>query len=144
MNEDNWLVTMSSIDGLPAAIRLRTDVKPFIAGGNHSHYLRVVWELSEADERGLPSDEEIQRLASFEDHLCRVLEADDHAILTFVITNDGLRQWLFYTQDLEESEHRVNQVPQEAERYPIELTAQEDALWSQYDLVAEWFSEGEA
>ena len=144
MNKDNWLVAMSDIDGLPAAIRLRADVKSFIASGNHRHYLRVVWEISDPDENGLPSDHEIQRLESFEDHLCRAVEANDDAILTFVITSDGLRQWLFYSKDLEESEHRINQLPQEEERYPIELTAKEDASWSEYDLVAKWFSESEA
>jgi hypothetical protein len=144
MNKDNWLVAMSNIDGLPAAVRLRADVKSFAAGGNYRHYLRVVWEISDADEHGFPSDDELQQLESFEDHLCRAVEVDDHAILTFVMTNDGLRQWLFYSQDLEESEHRINQLPQEEERYPIALTAKEDASWSEYELVAKWFSKGEA
>ena len=144
MSTDNWLVAQGDIDGLPAIVRLRDEVQSFIKGGKHQHYLRVVWEMSEIDEFGLPDENEMQRLELFEDRLCSVFEAGDHAILSFVLTNDGLRQWLFYSQDLEESVRRINEMPQEEAAYPIELTANEDPEWSEYGLVAESFGEREA
>ena len=59
-------------------------------------------------------------------------ERDNHAILTHVLTCDGLRQWVFYSSDLQESAHRINDVLPHDEPYPIELTADSDAEWSEY------------
>ncbi len=135
MDEGNWYLAEGEIDNLPAFVRFRDNVESFILSGNYRHYLRVVWEF-EADEHGLPSDDETERLESFEDKLCEALEADDHAILSFAMTNDGLRQWVFYTQDVKESVSRINGMPQEEERFPIELTTEEDPKWEEYYKVA--------
>lgn len=136
MVEGNWYLAEGEIDGLPAFVRFRDNVESFILSGNYRNFLRIVWEF-EADEHGLPSDDETERLESFEDNLCEALEADDHAVLSFAMTNDGLRQWVFYTQDVKESVRLFNEMPQEEERFPIELTTQEDPNWEEYKLVAE-------
>ena len=135
MDEGNWYLAESEIDGLIAFVRFRDNVESLILSRKYSRYLRVVWEFA-ADEYGLPNDEDTQRLEDFENNLCEALEADDHAVLTFAMTNDGLRQWVFYTQDVQESGRRINKMPQEKERYPIELTTEEDPNWEEYKKVA--------
>lgn len=136
MDEGNWYLAEDEIDDLPAFVRFRDNVESFISNGNYRNYIRFVWEF-EADEHGLPTDEETERLETFENNLCEALEADDHAILSFAMTNNGLRQWVFYTQDVQESVRRLNEMPQEEERYPIELTTEEDPNWEEYKKVAE-------
>jgi hypothetical protein len=42
---------------------------------------------------------------------------------------DGARQWVFYTANLQECRARLNAMPQEQQRYPIELDAFDDAEW---------------
>ena len=144
MDEGNWFVVEDKIDDLPAFVRFRDTVESYISSGNYRRYLRVVWECEDADELGIPSESEWQQLEDFENSLCDVLGADYHAVLTFVMTNDGLRQWLFYTQDVQESSHRINQMPQKEERLPIELTTEEDPKWEEYKKIAETFDVTEA
>lgn len=139
MNEGKWVVAEGEIDNLPAFVRFRDSVESFISSGDYRHYLRIVWECEEADKLGIPSESEWEQLESFEDNLCTALEANDHAVLTFTMTNDALRQWVFYTQDVAESVRRINEMPQEKERFPIELSANEDPNWEEYNLVAQTF-----
>lgn len=136
MNEGNWYLAKGEIDSLPAFVRFRNNVESFISSGNYRNFIRFVWEF-ETDESGLPTDSENERLEFFENNLCEALEADDYAVLSFVMTNNGLRQWVFYTQDVQESVRRLNKMPQEEERYPIELTTEEDPNWEEYKKVAE-------
>lgn len=143
MVEGNWFVVEIQIDDLPAFVRFRDTVESYISSGKYRRYLRVVWECAEADELGIPSESEWQQLETFENNLCDALEADDHAVLTFVMTYDGLRQWLFYTQDVQESGRRINTMPQEEEQYPIELTTKEDPNWEEYKLVAKNYDDAE-
>ncbi len=72
-------------------VRFRDTLESYISSGNYRFYLRVVWEF-EADEYGLPNDSDGERLESFENNLCEALEANDHAVLTFAMTNNSLRQ----------------------------------------------------
>jgi hypothetical protein len=132
---DEWSVFETEIDELPAFVRFRSDAGSLVKG-NYPTSFRVVWEYAADDEYQLPSDDELERLDDFEEHLGQALEDDGHAVLVFVMTNDGLRQWLFYTKDLGETTRRINAMPQEHDPYPIELTSAPDPQWSEYQRLA--------
>jgi hypothetical protein len=61
--------------------------------------------------------------------LCAAWERDGLAFLAGVFTFDGARQWIFYTRDVAECSERLHAMPQERDRYPIELTTRTDARW---------------
>ena len=68
-------------------------------------------------------------MEEFEARVCPVLEHDAHAVLVAILTFDGARQWVFYTRDVPECGKRINAMPQNQERYPIELDAFDDPAW---------------
>lgn len=65
----------------------------------------------------------------FETRLRTAWEHDALAMLAATLTFDGACQWVFYTDDVDECHSRLHAMPQERERYPIELTAAEDPDW---------------
>ena len=66
----------------------------------------------------------------FEERFCQAVEQDACAVLSAVLTFDGARQWVFYTDDVKGCAERLGAMPQETEPYPLELTAQDDPEWS--------------
>ncbi len=67
----------------------------------------------------------------FEDRLCSTWEEQDTlAVLTAVLTFDGARQWVFYTDDIDECSYQLHYMPQEKDPYPLELSCRPDPEWS--------------
>jgi Family of unknown function (DUF695) len=77
----------------------------------------------------MPSASDSFDMGQFEDRLCEVLEVDARAFLAAVLTFDGARQWVFYTADVGECGRRLEAMPQNVERYPIEIDAFDDPAW---------------
>ena len=114
----------------PALWRFRTPVLQPVDITSHQHVLRVVWIYDDAESGELPTGGEMDRLATFENLMCDALEKDYLAALTAVFTADGARQWVWYTDHVALCGIRINRMPQEKERYPIELDTFEDPDWS--------------
>lgn len=113
----------------PALIRFRV---PVLGGAKVPGYpwrLVILWPYAEAGSGALPSPEVRQEMDTFEDRLCAAFEHDAHAVQVAVLTFDGARQWVFYTNDVEECGARLSTMPHEEEPYPIELEAAEDPKW---------------
>jgi len=92
--------------------------------------LTIVWPYADEDTGTLPSADDSEQMAQFEDRFCKAVESDALAILTAVLTFDGARQWVFYTGDVAECGKRLSQMPQTSDPYPIELTTEADPEWA--------------
>jgi len=98
--------------------------------GGYDRVLKVVWIYADENRGEMPSDTLSEQMETFEDRLCEAWENDGHAYLSAVLTFDGARQWVFYTGDVQECGRRLHEMPQEEERYPIELTTEADPEWT--------------
>ena len=113
-------------------IRIRQNLRPLAGHPQLPHRLRIVWEYEPENDSGVPSSDELGRMRDCEELLVTAFEQDNQAILTHVLTCDGLRQWVFFSSDLQESAKRINNALPHDEPYPIELTAEPDPEWSEY------------
>lgn len=129
--EDRWSVGEGyTAGGLPFVCRWRTPVlgPPDVDG--YDRVLKVIWQYSDVDTGGMPTSEDSEAMATFENRLVLAWEYDGHAYLAAILTLDGARQWVFYTSDIQECAQRLTDMPQEAELYPLELTTESDPAWS--------------
>ena len=85
--------------------------------------------MREPEELGLPTQLESERLEAFENRLVEAVESDNHSILSVVLTCNGQREFVFHTSDPEGFVKRLIAMPQEQERYPIEIFNNEDPGW---------------
>lgn len=127
---DMWAVAEGTHHGKPLLIRFRQELRSITDLTGYPLLLQITWPFAETDGTGLPDDPASSHMELFENRIAEAFERDCHAVLTAVITNDGSRQWLFYTSDIEECGRRLTDMPQERERYPIELTAEDDPCWT--------------
>jgi hypothetical protein len=126
---DRWALAKAKAEAGPLVLRYRT---PILGPDNVEGYhrvLRILWPYEAEDSGAMPSTSESAEMGQFEDRLCGVLEVDAHAFLAAVLTFDGARQWVFYTADVGECGRRLEGMPQNAERYPIEIDAFDDPTW---------------
>jgi hypothetical protein len=125
-------------------IRYRTPVLQPNETGTFARCLRVLWPYAPEGSGAMPSAADSEQMKVFEDRLCYALEHDVHAALAAVLTFDGARQWVFYTSDVPTCGRRLAAMPQEAERYPIELDAFDDPEWDylREQVLRQWLAAG--
>jgi hypothetical protein len=98
--------------------------------------LNIFWAMTLPDENGLPSPKEAGNLETFENRLIAAVEKDESAWLVVVLTGRSEREFVFYLQQPQLFLKRLTDMPQEHERYPIEIHFENDPEWSYYDDLA--------
>lgn len=127
---DQWSMGEIWNDKITGLCRWRTPVLAPPDVNGYDRVLKVVWIYADENTGAMPSYEQSEQMSVFENRLCAAWEHDGHAYLAAVLTFDGARQWVFYTFDVPECGRRLHGMPQEAERYPIELITELDPEWS--------------
>lgn len=130
--DDTWSVGDAMLDDLPMLIRIRQNLRPMAGHPELPHRLRVVWEYPPDNASGLPSPEVGEQMERCETALVAAFECDNAAILTHVLTCDGLRQWVFYASDVQECANRLNGALPHDPPMPIELSVDPDETWAEY------------
>jgi hypothetical protein len=130
-----WGAAEGEHDNHPLLVRFREIPKTF-PRSRYPERLNIFWEMSATDENGLPTDEEFDRLATFENRLVPVVERDGQSILVGVLTCNGEKEFIFHTADVSEFMERLRNIPQEEEeRYPITIQKYDDSGWSYFESV---------
>lgn len=131
IENDRWSVAEGTHQGKPLVIRYRGELskKPDLRG--FPRMVRIVWPYA-ANASGMPDSAASVNMGVFEDRLMDAVEPGQNAILVAVLTNGGQREWLFYTASVAEFGKRLTAMPQEKDRYPIELSSESDPEWSAF------------
>jgi hypothetical protein len=129
LRDDRWTGVEGSNNVGPFLFRYRTPVLAPPDTKGYGDVLRILWAYADENTGAMPSPLDSEQMGEFEDRFCEAVEQDATAILTAVLTFDGARQWIFYTGDVQECGERLNNMPQNDEPYPLELTTEEDPDW---------------
>ena len=130
-----WNIAESDNGGMPRLIRYRTDLVPFIASSDYPQRLVIIWEYDADNLNGMPSTEQSETMKSFEDALVETLDSDRLAVLAFVLTCNGSREWHYYINRVDEVGLRINTALSEFPKLPIHLQVENDPEWEQISLV---------
>ena len=131
VKRDLWAMAEGEHNDQPLMIRFRSELRKVEDVSGYPDLLLVNWSY-EPDPHGLPSESAVEAIDDFEDLLLAALEHDYQTVLVCVITNDGSRQWVCYSSDIDEAVVRINAMPQKPQPYPIELLSDDDAEWAYF------------
>lgn len=134
---DTWTTSEGLLEGKPIIIRIRQSLRPLAGHAQFPNRMRIVWQYEPKGESGLPSAELLRRMATCEDALVDALECDNLAILTHVMTCDGVRQWVFYASDTGQCTDRLQETLSEDVAAAIGVNAMRDEPWSEFTAVLE-------
>jgi hypothetical protein len=138
MNLDTlpWVLIQARNDQNAILVRHRKFPEDFLKE-SFLHRLNIFWKMSDASPSGFPDTAESDRMRIFEDRLVHATERDNESVLSMVLTGKGAREYVFYTRSTDEFLHRLAEMPQETERYPIEIHCTEDIAWEYVERVLE-------
>ncbi len=136
MNHDDftWILAECADPERPFLIRYIESDK----GLDRSIYksrLNVFWTLRTPTKTGLPSEDDNDETKVFENRLVQAVEPGNHSILVMVLTGRGQKEYVWQTTDPQLFLKSLTEMPQEEERYPIQIQHNEDETWNYYDRV---------
>ena len=116
-------------------MRFRPSLEAFLGDDAYPRRLMIVWQFEAADATGMPTDTQSADMKDFEDMLIHALDPDRLAVLAFVFTTAGTREWHFYLSDVSEVGIRINKALSTIPQLPIDLTVEDDPNWDELRQV---------
>jgi hypothetical protein len=129
-----WGLLEGRADDGPFLVRYR-EFPPTFPRTHYPVRLNLFWSMSQPDDNGLASEVETERLEQFENRLVAAVESDAHSVFVAALTGKGMREFVFHTADVPGFLQRLTAMPQEAQRYPIEIHRHDDQAWAYFDEV---------
>lgn len=129
-DEGEWVVAEAEDEGNPIILRIRSVPAEFEKAA-YPHMISVAWPY-QAIGAGMPDAAQKERMDLLEDLLMPALERSGNAILTVVITGNGIRQWQWYSRGMEETMDIVNATLESQDPFPVEFSLVEDPAWEGY------------
>lgn len=130
-----WSVGEGHTGEYPFIVRYREFANDF-PRGTYPKRLNIFWSMKLPNQSGLPSRAEAAYLDTFENRLVTAAELDKTALLVAVVTGRSEREFVFHLQQPKQFLQRLVDMPQETERYPIEIHLEEDPDWLYFDDLA--------
>jgi hypothetical protein len=134
-DDDEWTLAEGSIDERPSMVRFRPGLAQAMGLPALPKRLVVVWEYGDDGDTGMPDAEIAEDLELFENALNEALDPDRTAVLAFVFTHLGTREWHYYIADLEEVADKINEALCEQPDLPIQMRAFDDPEWTELATV---------
>lgn len=134
-NTDAWNIAKGKNPEKPTVLRFRPSLKDALGDANYPQRLMIVWQYEPVDASGMPSDTQSADMKDFEDMLIEALDPDRLAVLAFVFTTAGSREWHFYLSDVSEVGIQINKALANIPQLPIELTIEHDPEWDELRQV---------
>ena len=129
---DNWDSYFCEVDGNPAAILVDLDLAEAAPHAAFPYMGHISVKACFPDRRGLPGQEEYERLGELEDALERALTVDDQAVYVGRSAVDGHCDFFFYLRNGEHLGARAGAVMAAYPEYAWESGWQDDPGWQSY------------
>ena len=131
-NQDQWLLARGERDGLPMLIRLAAAYRGMGPLHGYDHHIIVSAKLRSPTPAGFPSREEGDDLQRFEEDLCAVLEETNDSLCVLVITNNGLRDFIFYTRNPQGVKAKMDEALPGLKGFELSIAVEPDPEWEIY------------
>lgn len=129
---NEWFTALSQTEnGQLVIVTGRDSLGEFMQSGKLKERVEITWKY-EADEKGMPSDHDAEKMEVVQEALRKVMEKDKLAILTSVYTGGGEKIWIYYTRTVKVFGERVNDALASFEVLPITIYTELDVAWEEY------------
>ena len=129
---NEWFTALSETENGHLVIVLgRDSLGEFIQSGKFKERAEITWKY-DSDGKGMPTDENAEKMEVVQETLRKTMEKDKLAILTAIYTGGGEKTWVFYTRTIKVLGERINDVLAPFELLPISIYTESDPDWEEY------------
>jgi hypothetical protein len=89
---------------------------------------------------GFPPSDEADEIDAIEANLCGLLESGNDALCVLVITNNGLRDFIFYTRDVDGVREKLENNMSIFEGFVAEFAIEPARGWDIYNTFSGWMN----
>lgn len=139
-DKDQWLLARGERDGFPMIIRMATGYRGIGALVGYDHHVIVGASLRKPTSLGFPSTEEGVDLQEFEQGLSSALETDRESLCVLVITNNGMRDFIFYTRNPMGAKEKLDAALPALKGFRFSVAIEPDADWEIYQAFDKMLS----
>ena len=139
-NQDEWLVARGERDGFPMIIRMASAYRGTGPLPGYDHHIIVAANLRSPNPAGFPSTKEGDDLQRFEQSLCAAVEVDNETLCVLVITNQGIRDFIFYTRNPDGAKAKLDAALPGLMGFKFEVTIEPDNDWDIYQAFDGWLA----
>lgn len=132
--QDWWTAPAEAPDGQTVMVTGRRDIAQFRSNPRFKIRVTISWKYG---AEGMPSDADAEIMGQATDALQPQLDADPVAVLTGVYTGAGERTWVFYTLSTNIFNKKLNAALASLPLLPLEISAENDPEWEEYDEMCE-------
>ena len=132
---DAWTSAEGSIGDKVSLLRFRPNLEDYLGDPDYPRRLVITWEFDEMNSSGMPSSEQSDEMRAFEDSVVSAVDPERLAILAFVFTNSGIREWHYYVNEVNAVGNKINQALTRFPKLPISLKVEDDSNWDELRQV---------
>jgi len=126
---DLWAVGETRTDGLSVIVRFRTGLPPVPDRQANDNLVFISWPYT-GIESGMPNDEDKALTNRFEEAIEQGFENSDLGVMVACMTGNHLKEWRFYTRDVEAFLDAFNACLAGHPVYPLQLRMFKDPDWN--------------
>lgn len=130
---DNWTVAQGEDDGKPILLRIRNPAPKFAKKSKFAQMLAIAWPYESPGDHGLPVEEDLAAMTELEELLVAAFEDTKQGFLSVVVTGNGIREWQFYSSDVETAGLVINESLADYDPFPIQISTEHDPEWEAYE-----------
>jgi len=131
---DWWTAPAEAPDGQTVMVTGRRDINRFRSNPRFSIRVTIIWRYGDT---GMPADADAETMAGATEALQAQLDADPVAVMTGIYTGAGERTWVFYTLSTHIFNKKLNAALANLPLLPLEISAENDPDWEEYDEMCE-------
>ncbi len=132
-----WTAPAVAESGKTVLVTGRDYMDDIIAKGKFPYRIDVQWKYSSLPD-GMPDETDASLMERVTEAFLAEFKRDKVAYLTGIYTGDGIRDWVFYTGNLNIFQKVFNRALAEIdETIPFEIEAESDPNWSEYREMRE-------
>ena len=131
-NPDQWLIARGDRDGFPMIVRMAQAYRGMGALPGYDHHVIIGARFRSPTPAGFPSTEEGGDLQRFEENLCAAIEVDRESLCVLVITNQGIRDFIFYTRNPDGAKEKLDVALSGLKGFEFSIAIQPDRQWEIY------------
>lgn len=127
---DHWAVAEGRDGEMPLIFRIR-EIPDTFDRRRFPHLISIQWSFEPVGQ-GMPDQETQAKMNEMEERLLKTLEGTGQAVLTVIVTGNGIREFQWYAPSPDIMMAGLNKALAGLPPLPIEISGEEDPNWEAY------------
>lgn len=141
-HEDDWFTVLTTDDaGNTIIVTGRLDVAKYRSRERNNIRVEVSLPYTPEGPLGFPDEATAEQLEAITEAFAKELDGKNTALMTGIYTGAGRRDWVFYTFSTTSFNGFLNRALASFPLLPLQIYAENDPAWAEYDEMRSVFTE---